>query len=350
MKLLDKVKRLLDTKTLTHIIIFCIILFAIIYLWQTKEGFAQYNVNEGDYVTLPDLQNVLVGTRALPDKLNDLIDTRYSTSFANMYAKTSDMTLANANITSNAALLSTVSGSVNTLQTNVSDLRKDLTDMQNVQNTNKTTLNTRIDDVMRSLNNNISSNVGALSSRIKVLEDANYGDQIMAMSRNVLQYIGGFNWAPLSQFNIENNNPSLGFTYNTSYLLFNWNDPTSINPSRISISADKMVLPTIQPNTYYFIMISFSHWCAVNSISKIYCVDPNNGNSKTISNINNNNSFYWNNVQHLSFTHNFVVKTSVNNPNIAIYINSSGGLAQDMNDKFSISIFKINNPSNTTNF
>jgi hypothetical protein len=116
---LDNVKNidLKDTKTITILIILCIVLFAIIYVWQNKksttEGFGQYNINSGDLVALYGLDNVVVGSSnplSLTSTLNTLIDARNASTLSNTYAKNSDLANTNMNLTSNAStLLSTIS-------------------------------------------------------------------------------------------------------------------------------------------------------------------------------------------------------------------------------------------------
>ena len=78
-----------NTKTLTIVIIFVLVCFACIYMWQNKnsieEGFAEYSINDGDTVILPNLDTVLVrsGTnpiRSLTNAINSLIDAKLSTT------------------------------------------------------------------------------------------------------------------------------------------------------------------------------------------------------------------------------------------------------------------------------
>jgi microcystin-dependent protein len=162
---LDSVKKvnIKDTKTITILIIIVIVLFAIIYVWQNKknveEGFAQYNVNEGDLVVLPNLDSVIVDTignqknQKLPDAFNMLIDDRLSTSSAlNTYAKASDLTNTNVNLASNASsLLSTIS-SMNALSTR---LTNDLSIMNSIITSN-----------VALVNNNLTSNVALMNGLV----------------------------------------------------------------------------------------------------------------------------------------------------------------------------------------
>lgn len=77
-----------NTKTLTIVIIFVLVCFACIYVWQNKinieEGFAQlYSIGTGDIVTLSSLDTVLVGSGnpiSLTNTINSLIDARIATS------------------------------------------------------------------------------------------------------------------------------------------------------------------------------------------------------------------------------------------------------------------------------
>jgi microcystin-dependent protein len=162
---LDSVKKvnIKDTKTITILIIIVIVLFAIIYVWQNKtnveEGFAQYNVNDGDLVVLPNLDSVIVDTignqknQKLPDALNMLIDDRFSTSSAlNTYAKASDLNNTNINLASNASsLLSTIS-SMNALSTR---LTNDLSIMNSIITSN-----------VNLINNNLTSNVALMTGLV----------------------------------------------------------------------------------------------------------------------------------------------------------------------------------------
>lgn len=148
-----------DTKTITIVIILCIVLFAIIYVWTNKknttEGFSQYNINSGDLVSLYGLDNVVVGSSnplSLTTTLNTLIDDRNAGTLSNTYAKNSDLSNTNMNLTSNAiSLLSTIS-SLNNLQTT---LTSDL-DMINQILTSNVAL----------MNINLTSNVVALTNTV----------------------------------------------------------------------------------------------------------------------------------------------------------------------------------------
>lgn len=361
---LENIKKvnLKDTNTLTIIFILVIIVFAIIYVWLNKktvnEGFEQYNVNAGDFIALADLNNVLVGTTPIPNVINNLIDERNAMSIGNTYAKASDLATINTNLTSNASSLATTITAMNSLR---DKLTTDLDIMSGWITSNVALVNNNLASTTSTLNNNLTSTtstingtVSALATRVSKLETdlssnasalVSLTNRVSVIEPNSLQYIGGYNWVPTLLRGSVANGISLGFTENNTLLIFNYVEPTLVQP--INITPEKLTLPALQPNTYYYIILSLSHWCWSDEIiSKLYCIDPNNGNSKSISNINNNNSFFWNIRQHLSFTYNFVVKTSPgDNPNIAIYINSNSGIAQDTGDKFNISIFKINNPS-----
>jgi hypothetical protein len=100
-----------DTKTLTIIIIFIMVCFACVYVWQTKnnskEGFASYSVNSGETVTLSGLDNVIVGVGtsnpiALTKAINNLIDARIAiTSQGSVSRTTSPITpISQSNILS----------------------------------------------------------------------------------------------------------------------------------------------------------------------------------------------------------------------------------------------------------
>ena len=137
-----------DTKTITILIILCIVLFAIIYVWTNKknttEGFGQYNINSGDLVSLYGLDNVVVGSSnplSLTTTLNTLIDARNAGTLSNTYAKNSDLSNTNMNLTSNAiSLLSTIS-SLNNLQTR---LTSDLAMVNQIVTSNVAIMNTNL--------------------------------------------------------------------------------------------------------------------------------------------------------------------------------------------------------------
>ena len=162
---LESVKNidLKDTKTITIIIIVVIVLFAIVYIWQnkknTEEGFAQYNVNEGDTVVLPDLNSVIVDSinnernKSLPEALNIVIDDRLNTTSAlNTYAKASDLITTNNNLSSNSAsLLNTI----NTMTTLSNRLTSDLAIMNNIISSN-----------VALINSNLSSNVATMTTLV----------------------------------------------------------------------------------------------------------------------------------------------------------------------------------------
>lgn len=143
-----------DTKTITIVIILCIVLFAIIYVWTNKknttEGFSQYNINSGDLVSLYGLDNVVVGSSnplSLTTTLNTLIDARNAGTLSNTYAKNSDLSNTNMNLTSNAiSLLSTIS-SLNNLQTR---LTSDLAMVNQIVTSNVAIMNTNL---INTLNN-----------------------------------------------------------------------------------------------------------------------------------------------------------------------------------------------------
>ena len=147
---LDGVKNLdlKDTKTITILIILCIVLFAIIYVWSNKknttEGFSQYNINSGDLVSLYGLDNVVVGSSnplSLTSTLNTLIDARNAGTLSNTYAQNSDLANTNMNLTSNAAsLLSTISA-LNNLQTT---LTSDLAMVNQIVTSNVAIMNTNL--------------------------------------------------------------------------------------------------------------------------------------------------------------------------------------------------------------
>lgn len=141
-----------DTKTITIVIILCIVLFAIIYVWTNKknttEGFSQYNINSGDLVSLYGLDNVVVGSSnplSLTTTLNTLIDARNAGTLSNTYAKNSDLSNTNMNLTSNAiSLLSTIS-SLNNLQTR---LTSDLEMVNQIVTSNVAIMNTNLTNTL----------------------------------------------------------------------------------------------------------------------------------------------------------------------------------------------------------
>ena len=156
---LDSVKNidLKDTKTITILVILCIVLFAIIYVWTNKknttEGFGQYNINSGDLVSLYGLDNIVVGNSnplSLTSTINTLIDARNAGTLSNTYAKTSDLANTNMNLTSNAiSLLSTISA-LNNLQTTLT------TDLQ--------LINQIVTSNVAIMNNNLTSNVATMNT------------------------------------------------------------------------------------------------------------------------------------------------------------------------------------------
>jgi len=155
---LDNVKNidLKDTKTITILIILCIVLFAIIYIWQNKknttEGFSQYNINSGDLVALYGLDNVVVGSSnplSLTSTLNTLIDARNASTLSNTYAKNSDLANTNMNLTSNAStLLSTITNLQNQIASNLAMVNQIVTSNVALMNTNLTSNITAINTVM----------------------------------------------------------------------------------------------------------------------------------------------------------------------------------------------------------
>lgn len=161
---LDSVKNInvKDTKTITILIIVVIVLFAIVYVWlnrkNVEEGFAQYNVNEGDLVVLPNLESVIVDTignqknQKLPDALNMLIDTRNATTLSNTYAKVSDLSNTNINLSSNASSLLNTISSMNALSTR---LTNDLSIMNSIISSN-----------VALVNNNLTSNVALMNGLV----------------------------------------------------------------------------------------------------------------------------------------------------------------------------------------
>ncbi len=116
-----------DTKTLTIIIIFIMVCFACVYVWQTKnnskEGFASYSVNSGETVTLSGLDNVIVGVGtsnpiSLTKAINNLIDARIAiTSQGSVSRTTSPITpISQSNILSLVGVINGlfIKGSVTT--------------------------------------------------------------------------------------------------------------------------------------------------------------------------------------------------------------------------------------------
>jgi microcystin-dependent protein len=152
-----------DKKNITILIILFIVLFAILYVWQNKknveEGFAQYNVNSGDLISLYGLDNVVVGSNnpiTLTSSINNLIDERNSTSLSNTYAKTSDLANTNMNVSSNAAsLLSTI----NTMNALRDKLNTDLNIMNSIITSNVALMNNNLTNSINTMNTNLTSNI-----------------------------------------------------------------------------------------------------------------------------------------------------------------------------------------------
>jgi hypothetical protein len=360
-----------NTKNITVIIILCIILFAIIYLYQngnsrvyniSEEGFANYNINATDTVGLAALDNVLVGNSGitLTNALNTLIDARNTTS-GSMYAKASDIATINTNIGTNTSSITALTTQVNTLRdtlsSNIATINGKFQQMSDTITANNTTQNAAITTATALQNTAIQN---ATASQTTALQTAitNMNTTITDATQNTLQYVGGFTWAPYGFLpNYSDMNPSGGRRcFERPYgnavankwvvTLFNWKNPELITNLNTNTGKSPSLLPLL-PNTYYLFTIGVSLWATGYNKVSIFCLDNNNNNDTSISKINNNNSFYWNFLnQHLTVSYSFLVKTSANNPNIVIGLACNDGIWQDANDYFSISINKIINPTN----
>ena len=292
-----------DTKTLTILIILCIVLFAVIYVCLNKknitEGFSQYNINSGDLISLYGLDNVVVGSSnplSLTSTLNSLIDSRNAGTLSNTYAKTSDF----ANLTSNVSILQST---LNNLQTRIAN---DLSNINQIVISN-----------VALMNNNLTSNIALLATKLN-----NFS--------NIPKFVANINYARTTFTANIPNGYNLGLTF---LEIFNWNNPANIKNTNNQLSA----LPILKPNTKYIFHVSASGYAA-NSVSKLVCLDNNNSNTLAISNINDNNAFY-SNMYHINAGCNFMVTSSTNNPNIIIgYVNN---FVQDSGDTTSIIIYEL---------
>jgi len=339
-----------DTKTLTILIILCIVLFAILYVWfnkkNTTEGFSQYNINSGDLVSLYGLDNVVVGSSnpiSLTSTLNSLIDSRNAGTLSNTYAKTSDF----ANLTSNVAILQSTLNNFQTRITNdLSNINQivtsNITLMNNNLTSNITLMNNNLTSGITLMNNNLTSNVALMNNNLTsnvALMNNNLTSNIALITNklnnfnNIAKFVANINYTRTTLTLNVPNVYNLGLTF---LEIFNWNNPRNIKNTSNQLSP----LPILKPNTTYIFHVSASGY-AWKSITKLVCLDDNNSNTLSISNINNNNGFY-SDMYHINAGCNFMVTSSPNNPNIILgYAQSPNNLVQDQGDTTSIIIYEL---------
>jgi microcystin-dependent protein len=147
-----------NPKTLTIIIIVLLLIFALVYVWNnrknTVEGFAQYNINSSDLVSLYGMDNVVVGSSnpiSLGNQINTMIDNR-NKNLNSQYVGISDFNSLKNNVSSNASSLLNTINVMNTLRQNLTD---DLTMITQMITSNVNIMNTTLNSNVALMNSTI---------------------------------------------------------------------------------------------------------------------------------------------------------------------------------------------------
>jgi hypothetical protein len=339
--------------SLTIIIILCLVIFTIIYIWLTKtyttEGFGQYNINSADTVTLYGLDNILVGSTnplSLTSTLNSLIDARNNNSLNSIYAKVSDVANLSMSISTNTAQVQALQSTINDVQTNITLVNQNLTSNVALMNANltsaaasqSTALQSALASQSTALQTATASQTTALQTALASM--ATIKNNINTALSNTTVFVGSIAWRPISTQEYGGFTWPITGVYNLGkhFLeIFNWNNPNNVKNTNV----EQQSLPSLLSNTTYIFHVSFSGWSGFGEL-RLICLDDRNGNTQSISNINDNNVRYSHNT-HSGYTYHFKVTTSSTTPNIILGIISDAGreFVRNPADSASIVIYRL---------
>lgn len=309
----------INSGNLTYVVITLLVLFTIVYLYvyknDTLEGFAQYNVNVGDTVTLSDLNNVVVASGTgnpvnLTNTINNMIDAKLTAS-------------TGTNTTNNLRLVGLINGSFPKLLW-----------VSYIGNVNGTDYILGQDKA----NNLITSPISSFQTQR--LTDATPNVSGTPDQRpNNKSIICFFDWINDKNIYRIQNTSGRNIVY------------TNVFPEKTD-SAGKLISPfnesTLVPGATYLFNISYTKWWAY-YYATYYVVFDASGYTlnKNIVLVNKHfvNLAEYHNTQYESF----VVPTTSKTVNIGIYCIPLGSdqLTTDYNDDLSVTVYQILNPSAT---